>query len=397
MATRLWVAWLLMVPVACGDGSGGPTGNAAVWVSEDGTTWERIVGSELGGPGDQQMLGVTQLGDALVAVGLHRSDGEMRGRVWVSADGRTWRSVDQPSLAGPGETLISRVAVTPAGLVAIGITGGPEETDPAVWISPDGEAWTRVEHANLSSKQPAGASSIVVLGDLILVGGWLGDRASVWTTSDGLDWTAEVIQSSGAEPAAIHDMVVAGGRVIAVGRAGTDAGAWTTDDGVDWDPVPEPSLGGPGVQSISSATMAGGRLVAVGIEETYERIYFLGRGADSRFSAAVWLSPDGRTWERVPDPSRPGGVGDELMYRVVGWGDRLVATGTANPDPRQAMSGEFDTGADFDAAIWISDSGLVWTRVQAPSLGGPDWQDIFDVVVFGGELVAVGGDDLGSP
>jgi hypothetical protein len=386
---------LVLAASACG-GSSLREGDAAVWISPDGTTWSRVESTSLGGPGDQQMTAVTTFGDGLVAVGFQRLDGVADGRVWLSDDGEDWRVVDDPALAGDGATFLWKVAETPVGLIAVGVSSGPADEDAAVWLSDDGVSWTRVTDPDLGGSGDQGAGSIAVLDDLILIGGWSQENTAVWTSWDGVDWSPPIALPQTGFPSVINDFETVGGQILAVGSHGTDAGAWVSSDGVTWVRIEGPALGGDGSQFVRSITVGPRGLLAVGNEEIYERIFFLGRGAESRVKAAVWSSTDGSVWERVVDSTGLDSVGDHLMYRVIEWDRRLVAVGTGNPDPRQGMSG-FDSGYDFDGAVWVSDDGLSWARVRSPALGGEDWQDIFDVVAFGDILVAVGGDDRGSP
>ena len=75
-------------------------------------------------------------------------------------------------------------------------------------------------------------------------------------------------------------------------------------------------------------------LVAVGVDEpVYHR------------RAAVWVSPDGLTWTRIPhDPTIFGDEnGEQEMGSIVGAGAGCVATGTS---------------------IWVLSDGISWTLVQ---------------------------------
>ncbi|HDH25667.1 MAG TPA: hypothetical protein ENH00_05665, partial [Actinobacteria bacterium] len=61
------------------------------------------------------------------------------------------------------------------------------------------------------------------------------------------------------------------------------------------------------------------------------------------YDAAVWTSPDGDAWTRVPhDESVFGGASGQLISGVVVGGPGLVAVG-------------YDfSGGDYDAAVWTS-------------------------------------------
>ena len=133
--------------------------------------------------------------------------------------------------------------------------------------------------------------------------------------------------------------------LIAVGSdesdADKDAAVWTSPDGITWTRVPqEEVLGGPSFQAMSSVTVGGSGLIAVGLD---------GSGADQ--DAAVWTSPDGVTWSRVSiDEAVFGGVGRQAMASVTAGDFGLVAVGSdwsGNPIVRS-------TRLSFqDAAVWI--------------------------------------------
>ena len=88
------------------------------------------------------------------------------------------------------------------------------------------------------------------------------------------------------------------------------------------------------------------------------------------------------------------------MHRVVVWESRLIGVGydLARGGNVEEGLAPFGSGLDVDAAVWTSSGGRAWTRVSSRALGGEDWQDIWDVVVVPEVgLIAVGGDDLGTP
>jgi hypothetical protein len=86
---------------------------------------------------------------------------------------------------------------------------------------------------------------------------------------------------------------------------------------------------------------------------------FLAVGEDLQFNgpvdAAVWGSPDGRTWERVPTAGND--LANGQIDSVAAAGNRVVALGGAR-------SGDADPG-DGQRIVWISDDGRQWRR-QAP-------------------------------
>ena len=161
-----------------------------------GLVWARVPHDEavLGGPGDQQMLSVATGGPGLVAVGHDRSNWD--AAVWVSADGYTWDRIDEaPALGGPGDQQMLSVVAGGPGLVAVGFEFSGEDDDAAVWVSADGYTWDRVPHDEAVFGGPGlqHMSSVVVGGPGLVVVGF--DRsevrhssAAVWVSADGYTW-----------------------------------------------------------------------------------------------------------------------------------------------------------------------------------------------------------------
>ena len=80
---------------------------------------------------------------------------------------------------------------------------------------------------------------------------------------------------------------------------------------------------------------------------------------------AVWTSPDGITWSRVPhDETVFGGESNQSMEEVVAGGPGLVVVGWNQ------------VGDNVDAAVWTSADGTSWTRVPHDEaiLGGEGGQ-----------------------
>ncbi len=164
---------------------------------------------------------------------------------------------------------------------------------------------------------------------------------------------------------AMSSVTVGGPGLVAVGGAGTDAAVWTSPDGVTWSRVPNDGAVFTRA-GMSSVTAWGLGLVAVGQDEP---------------NAAVWTSPDGVTWSRVPhDEAVFGGevgsiCGGAGMSSVTVGGPGLVAVGS---------DGSPDCDGGSDAAVWTSVDGVTWSRVP------------HDEVVFGGETDGYYGQSMSS-
>ncbi len=152
---------------------------------------------------------------------------------------------------------------------------------------------------------------------------------------------------------------------------------WTSPDGITWSRVPhdEAVFGGEGSQLMWDVTTTGSLVVAVGSEQTHSDV-----------DAAVWTSPDGITWSRVPhDEVVFGGEGEREMKSVTAASSGLVAVGSA---------GSLNDG--IDAAVWTSADGISWSRVphNEAVFGGEGFQLMASVSTGGPGVVAVGSDEF---
>jgi hypothetical protein len=109
-----------------------PDPDLAVWTSPNGVDWTLSPDPE--GFAGYEATDVVDLGGTLVMVGSSFSGDA--GRVWSSDDGLTWELAE---VAGGMDGAYARgVAVTPAGLVAV---GGNDAMEGMAWISTDGRFW----------------------------------------------------------------------------------------------------------------------------------------------------------------------------------------------------------------------------------------------------------------
>ncbi len=335
-------------------------GDAVVWTSPDGITWSRLPNeiAVFGGDGEQQMLSVTAGGPGLVAVGF---DGGLDNQgsdaaVWTSVDGIVWSRVplNESVFGGDGQQRMLSVTVGGPGLVAVGFdtTLDADRADAAVWTSPDGITWSRVPHVE-AVFGGAGAQQMLSVTT--------GGPGLVAVGNDGYD-DDEVVE-----------------------KADWDAAVWTSPDGITWSRVPHDELvfGGDGQQRMLDVTAGGPGLVAVGYEGgLYDQRWEApdGEGSD----AAVWTSPDGIAWSRVPYDEavfggRPGGGTGHLHWRmtsVISGGPGVVAVGSTGVD------------GPFGSAVWTSPDGITWSRVAIILTNG--YTRMFDVTVGDSGLVAVG-------
>ena len=136
----------------------------------------------------------------------------------------------------------------------------------------------------------------------------------------------------------MRGLAVGGPGLVAVGWSGSwddaVAAVWTSPDGVTWSRVPDDGRASDGAWNgqMWAVTAGGSGLVAVGYD-----------GLDGDFDAAFWTSSDGVTWSRVRDDGRASdGAWNGQMWAVTAGGPGLVAVGSARP------------GEDSDAAVWVT-------------------------------------------
>jgi hypothetical protein len=294
-----------------------------------------------------------------------------------------WSRVPPDEATFGGTAAISTVVAAGPGFVAL----GSDDSGHNVWTSPDGASWTRLPP--IGDGCPCNGLGDVVAGGpgLVAVGGTydLGGRVpTVWTSPDGIHWTrAQVDPTVFAPFSGISSITSGGPGLVAVGwdRNPLDnklnAAVWTSTDGSTWQRVPDDgAFGGPGNQGMSSVASGPNGLVAVGWDES--------DSANSVPMAAVWTSLDGVTW------TRQSGVGQALaspdgtgMLSVTAGGPGYVAAGSVDVYSESS-----------DAAVWTSPDGVTWTRVpdDGSVFGGPLSQVIFSVRAVPGGVVAVGAD-----
>lgn len=134
--------------------------------------------------------------------------------------------------------------------------------------------------------------------------------------------------------------------------------------------IDDPSFNGGTLNAIAAA---GPGLVAAGSDELRE-------------DAAVWVSTDGRGWDRIESESFSGVAdsngldGAQLMTDIAEGPAGLVAVG----------SYERKVDRDVDGGVWVSDDGLEWERVVDDALGGTGSQSIAALEVSNGLYVAGG-------
>ena len=160
-----------------------------------------------------------------------------------------------------------------------------------------------------------------------------------------------------------------GARLVAVGQSDRFVpAAWTSVDGLDWSLAASGGAFGRQVETLylNDVVAAGPGFVAVGSDRS-------GDDAD----AAVWTSVDGSSWTRRARADLTLSL-DQTMHGTTVLGSTIIAVGVESD------------GAVGEAAIWLSEDGLSWSRVPfAEAESG--WREMRDVAVLpDGGVVAIG-------
>ncbi len=329
------------------------TCEAVIWTSSDGLNWRRVDMERASG---SVVHSVVAHGEGLVAIGsgvVHEygvvpDDGD--NLVWLSIDGLSWSSVEDPNLRGItglgiGSDFLTITTGGP-GLIAGAYEGARIGHPGVMWASADGRSWMRL---TLDDKVFEGAQGFFVTsrGDELIAVAVLRAFASgfevqtsidgfgVWTSIDGGQrWDRTEVLWGDIPSHGIFD-VVAGDRGILVG--GTDI--WYSPNGTEWTRAD--------LRSLNQGTACQGRDLEVSnLLETEDGFFAVGHRcgtSDSRTSlGAVWASPDGSSWTLVSDDSETFG---SMIRSVAQVGDTLIAFGN---DHRSSPT----SGVPGSAFLW---------------------------------------------
>ncbi|MGI9628156.1 MAG: WD40/YVTN/BNR-like repeat-containing protein [Longimicrobiales bacterium] len=287
-------------PVFCGATR---EGSAAVWTSVDGSTWTRVPHSEsvFGGPGGQEMWDVTTWEGGFVAVGVDTQTPEpgitlhppQIAAVWTSPDGVSWSRVqhDVSVFGGSGRQEMWSVAASESGIVAAGFDEeGPmngSAENQAIWVSRDGAAWTQV---------PPGFGTGTMHELAATPTGFIGvgesEGAAVWTSADGVSWTLFSGSPVDAHDSYMTSIAVTNSAYVATG-ADSDrrAAVWTSADRETWTRIAgDPNLFASNVEKGLDIAGSQAGIVAVGNNSPHRR--------EQRSESAIWISPNPGTWNR---------------------------------------------------------------------------------------------------
>ena len=290
----IWSSSGLTVAVGYADNHPG------VWRRAPGGTWSLVSAATLGGlPGHLTAVAAGPLG--WVAAGSDQVNGTVEPVAYQSADGVTWTPLPVlTSLAGRGAQFLG-VAAGPGGYLVVGRTGSGSHPTAAMWWSGDLKSWMNgADTASTGSN----ATAAVPLGNGFAAVGSENNCHTIWTSSDGKQWTGhDLVKPAGAQSAALRAVTAGrGDRIVAGGFAVKDGRdlpvAVTSPDGGEH--VTQVVLGlpaGSSTATVTAVTATSGGFVAAGEA-----------GPASAPRPVSWTSKDGLTWSAARPLSGDGTV-----------------------------------------------------------------------------------------
>ena len=305
----------------------------------------------------------------------------------VPAPAAGWNQVDweEPVLQpfGPPDVLlrVDGMVGTDQLLVAWGRTPMPGRNQfndmGAIFLSRDGSTWLTVpvEHgvnamsASTIYDVAIGPDSLLAVGDVCCDPG----APAVWRSTDGRAWERLELQGAFVDGGGIDSVLaIDDGWVMLAGQHGGTAVVHSSD-GVTWEPVLEAAStrASRGIEAIARGPDG---FLAVGQVE----------GPDDTYDGAVWISEDGRSWERVAlDDQDLAGEGEVYLHEVVGYAGGFLATGLlGTADQRRTCEELALLASVVDRPLppppngtscmagqeqqWTSQDGREWQPVEAP-------------------------------
>jgi hypothetical protein len=214
-----------------------PDCTGALWTSDDGQDWTRVVDFPYG----QAYNGISSIGFG-PAGWVAFADG---GVAWLSANGDKWTvahaSFDPLADGGPTYTpdegvccgaTVRAVAAVADTYVAVGaVTCNGCLGRAAIWLSEDGDEWTRIPYQSAFEGAPLSAVVALPSGRLVAVGG----GSALVSDDQGGTWQASPAFGAGS----VTELALVGNDLLAAGFPGDayEGAYWRSSDGVTWEPL----------------------------------------------------------------------------------------------------------------------------------------------------------------
>jgi hypothetical protein len=364
--------------------SGESAGGLTVYVSADGSQWNRAVLAGTSGMSAGDVTGVAMTDDAAVVAAAAGGDPQL---TMIGAGGGGV-SVSLSSIPGAVEPqlAVNAVAAQGSAQVAVGSANGY----PAAWLSTNGGSnWTRAVGQTPAVLDRPGNQQLTGVSygraGWVAVGGvtsgsvaeGTAEHPVVVVSQDGGTWAAADDEPAFGGSGVYTEQAAAGskGYVIAGYQqvpGGSDiAAAWWSDGLTGWQRVSDGLNGLDGasgnremlaVTATSSAATSAGGFVAVGLQGN---------------APAVWTSANGRGWSAALLSLPAGAVSAELLH-VTAAGGTVVAAGMS-----QSASGQARPFAERS-----TDGGLMWTESALPVPQGA--ANVTAIAAAGGTFTATG-------
>lgn len=352
-------------------------GATALVTGTDGKTWRRA-GTV---PGGRQLGDVAPAAAGPVVAGRLAS-----GDPYLAVAGAG--DVDVAAIPGAvhPERAVTGVVADAGQAVAVGSSNGA----PAVWVSPNGAAWSRATLPAATGSAPRRLTDVVHGPRGWLAVGHAGDRALALSSADGGAWQAVPggVALGGAGLVPVAATANGAGYVVVGAQGGTTAAAWYSADLKTWSRAGDAGKtdldGGPAAPKWIGDVVAGAAdFVAVG-----------GQTAGKAARPAVWTSADGRKWALSPAPPMlPQGAAAGALTTVVARGGVLVAAGVGGA---AGTTGTPVAGAPGSAAFAAvsADGGRTWRPVALPGAGQGSAPSAAVATVHGFVLAGTAGADV---
>ncbi len=369
--------------IAVGQAGDGAEADAVIWRQTDGE-WRQDRPEAMAGDHEQWAFDVVASETGLLVAGGENVWGEVRPRLWFSADGETWTGVEGGAggpLDATGEESVRDIVAIGSGFVAVGSRTLDNEQDGVVWYSPDGESWEQVDAPSLAGNGRQELLTVAATDAGLVAGGYTDGAGGqgvpvVWRSADGIEWSAASPRLPlGGDRIGVTDLAV---RSISVGDQGLIAAGgnewrphvWrSADNGATWDELPNPVHGElfeDGV-ALRDADAVGDITVALGTEPS------------------VLLLDGASRWQDATGDGFPKAAEQPFATSVAVGSDAAIAAGGR----RTAPTG--DTRETYRGQVWLR-NGEGWDAVEAEQLAAGH---ILDAVPFAGGFAAVGVEDFG--
>jgi hypothetical protein len=331
--------------LAAGQGAGG---QAVIWTSPDGVTWQRMTAAPLGLTAQGRTLAsvswAASYGNATVISGQY-ADGQYG--TWLSTDGGSdWTPVTVP-VTGGAEGTVSGLAADSSGLIAV----RPGRADDAIaYFSPNGLTWQYAATLGAAGGFRPGAVRGSADGFAVTGVDAAGNYVAYSSTGSAASWLPTTSLGPVASYQSAPSATVGAGGTVTV--AGSTAASRVSQQAVLLQatragavrPVPLARIPGAVVPEVkvNSLAMAGGQQVAVGSADGYP---------------AIWHRVAGGRWRLVSSPSLAASSRLSALTSVTHGTDGWLTVGVPGPVMLTSANGTTWQPAPGSIAQDLSDVG----------------------------------------